>query len=310
MRRIVTLAALIALVAPAAATPGNAEPLVKELTPGQKLDRARASVRTKDWATAQAWLEDLLTPQVELARRSDVVEVHTLLGTAYLMQGKRADAVREYENALELDPERSITDYFHPEIAVRLFEDTKARIKDRLAAEAKQRELLERERRLREYIDTIGVYETHLFWLNIVPFGAGQFQNKHTTKGWLLAATEGATLVTSLGCWLYLGGKYGVRGGKVPLAEAASARRIQQIEVGTGIAFLALYLYGVIDGIRHYEPTIRVQGDESIRDLIDRDQLGTPPRKRSKPTSLRDRLRLSPLLSPTGVGLGLSLEID
>lgn len=307
MRRIVTLAALIALVAPAAATPGNAEPLVKELTPGQKLDRARASFRNKDWPVAQAWLEDLMTPSIELARRSDVVEVHTLLGTAYLMQGKRDDAVREYEKALELDPERSITELYHPEAAVRLFDDTKARVKDRLEAEAKRRELAERERRLREYIDTIGVYETHSFAQNFIPFGAGQFQNKQSTKAWFLAAGQGLTLATSVGAWLYLATKYGLEA-RVPLDDAATVRRIQQLEIGTGIAFFALYLYGVIDGIRHYQPTIRVKGDGSIRDLIDHDQLAPPPPK--QPTSLRDRLHLAPLLSPTGVGLGLSLEID
>jgi len=103
-----------------------------------------------------------------------------------------------------------------------------------------------------------GVYETHPYWINFVPFGAGQLQNHDTTKGLSLAIVEGTTAATSLGIWLYLTVHY--RGTYVPINEASRVRLMQRIEIGSGVAFLGLYALGVVDSVLHYQPRVKVRG--------------------------------------------------
>lgn len=233
-----------------------------------------------------------------------------LLGASYFEMGNREKASAEYQKALELDLERGMTDLFFSEGAIKLFEDTREKLRERLEAERARQAIAEREKRLREYIDTIGVYETHSIGVNFIGFGFGQFQNKHRKKGVIIAFTQALAGATSVACYLYLAQKYGLSA-TVPIEEGPTVRRIQQIEIASGLVFFGVYAYSVIDGMLYYQPTTRVKGDDSIRDLLDGKDLIAPPRTAPpKKTSLRDRIRVAPLLSPSGVGLGLSLETD
>lgn len=305
-----TLAA-IALAVPAASVRADSEPIQRAWTPTEKLDKARQAFRTKDFALATSLLEDLLYPDVELVRKDDVVEVHIMLGACHYQLGKESEARREYESALQLDVERGMSELFFSEGAIRLFEQTKSRLREKLADDAKRKEIAERERRLREYIDTIGVYETHSFAQNFIPFGAPQFQNKHRKKGFIVGGGQMASMVVSLGTWVYLVRSYGLSA-KVPIQDAASVRLLQQIEVGAGIAFFAFYLYSMIDGMVYYQPTRRVLGDDSIRDLLISPTAKPPtvqPKAPAKP-SLRERLHIGPVVMPGGVGIGVGWETD
>jgi hypothetical protein len=86
-----------------------------------------------------------------------------------------------------------------------------------------------------------------------VPLGVPQFKADHRKKGWWFALAEGATGAASLGAWLYLSQRYGFPG-TVPAEEEDRARALQRIEIGTGVAFLALYAWGVIDALATAPP--------------------------------------------------------
>jgi hypothetical protein len=303
--RAALIVALVALAAPPAAA--DAQPIVKALTPAEKLVEARSQFKQKQWQRAAFVLEDLLYPTSELALKTDVIEVHMLLGASHFELDRRAEAVREFEKALELSIDQGMSEWLYSEGAIKLFEDTKARIRERLAAEAKQKEIAEREKRLREYIDTIGVYETRSFSQNFFPLGFPQSQNGHRTKAWIVGSAQAATFAASAGAFLYLAGKYGLNA-KVPLEDGPRVRQIQQFEIGAGVAFILIYAYSVVDGIVYFKPTTRIKGDDTIRDLLDLDKKPAPPKP--KKTSLRDRLRFAPMLTPSGVGLGVAWETD
>ena len=100
------------------------------------------------------------------------------------------------------------------------------------------------------------VYERHAYYLNFVPFGAGQFQNGERTKGALFGAAELATGATSFGIWAYLTAHY--RGRDIPAAEAGHVRTLQQTEIVTGACFLGLYAWGVVDALLGYEPLVEI----------------------------------------------------
>ncbi|HTJ46320.1 MAG TPA: hypothetical protein VL463_29650 [Kofleriaceae bacterium] len=99
-------------------------------------------------------------------------------------------------------------------------------------------------------------YELHPQYVDFIPFGAGQLQNGQRGKGLAFAIAEGATAATSAGIWLYLDRHY--EDGRVPADEALRSQRLQRIEIGTGVAFLALFALGVADALAHHEDWVSV----------------------------------------------------
>jgi nucleoid DNA-binding protein len=192
---------------------------------------------------------------------------------------------------------------------VQLYEDTKEKFKDRIARETERLAAAERERRIKEYLDTIGVYETSSFAVTFLPFGLSQRQNKQYRKGYLFMAGQAVTLVPSVAIFVYLAGKYGLSSTQVPLQDGPRVRQLQQIEIGTGLAFIGLYAWGVADAIINFKSKRLIKGDDSLlpKDFLDGTQLPKAPPKK---TSLRDRLRIGPMITPTGVGIGLGWEND
>jgi tetratricopeptide (TPR) repeat protein len=252
----------------------------------------------------------LIYPELQLARKEQVVEAHILLGAAYYQTGNRERAREEFRRALEIEPEQSIGTRLYSEGAIRLFDETKTDLRIAKEREDEKRRIAQRLKEIEDYKKSLIVYETHPYYVNFVPFGAGQLQNRQLTKGILFAASQAVTGGISAGIFLYLASKYGLVSTSVPIEEGRTVRNLQGLEIATGAAFLGLYAWGVIDALLHYKPRRRVEGEDSLLPPELRD-----PRKptRGKPapkTSLRDRVHVHPVLVPSGgAGLGLSLEL-
>ena len=305
-------AALAAAVTPAAvrAAPSAA--------PALQLDRGRDSFKRGDWQSAIEVINLLLYPELQLARKEQVVEAHILLGAAYYETGSRDRAREEFQRALEIEPEQSIGTRLYSDGATRLFEETKTDLRIAKEREDERRRVAQRLKEIEDYKKSLIVYETHPYYVNFVPFGAGQFQNRQRGKGLLFAATQGATGGISAGIFLYLASKYGLVSSSVPFEDGRTVRTLQQLEVATGVAFMGFYAWGVVDALLSYKPRQRVEGEDTLlppelRDLRDpraprdpRDPGGKPPPKQ---TSLRDRVLVHPVLVPSGAGVGLSLEL-
>ncbi len=288
------LAAWIALARPAAASPA------------QDLERARQSFREHDYDSARKLATFLLYPDEKLAQPSDLVEAHVILGASDFETGHRAEAKVEFEKALQIQPDKTLTDLLFSEGAIRLFDETRADIAARAERDTQLRKLADERERIRRYRESLVVVERRSFGVNFVPFGAGQFQNKQPVRGLLFAAGQGVTGGISVGIFVYLAGKYGFNAA-VPAAESAGVRELQQIEVGTGIAFFALYTLGVVDALLHYKPRVQIEGDDSLLPRLPE----APPTRKPRPrTSLRERLRVAPMIAPHGAGIGLTWEND
>ncbi len=100
-------------------------------------------------------------------------------------------------------------------------------------------------------------YEVHRYYINFIPFGAGQLQNGERGKGFGFAIAEGLTGAASAGIWLYLVDHY--PDGRVPPDEAQRVHRLQEVELGTGIAFFGLAAWGIIDSLAHYAPEVEIR---------------------------------------------------
>jgi len=289
---------VIACVLAAATTAASA-------TPAQELERGRQSFRARDWQSAIPVLNALLYPELQLARQEDVVEAHVLLGAAHFESGNRERAEEEFERALQIDPERSITTMMFSAGAVKLFDHVKEEQRARLERDAERKRLAEAAQRLEAYRKSLVVYEARPFYLNFMPFGLAQFTQKRTRAGTAFALGQGAMFAANVGIYAYLVGTYGFQSNGVPLADGPRVRRLQQLQIGTGVAFLGLYAWGVFDAIRHHKPRQQVQGDDSLIPPELLDSTRPPPPKR---TSLRERLRLTPMFTPESVGIGIGWE--
>ncbi len=284
------IAAIVAIASPAAATPA------------QELDAARALFRNGEFAAAVPQLNYLLYPTPRLSQPADLVEAHVLLAVCAFETGDRKTARREFEEGLFLDRDLALDTLLFSARAVEYFDDIRQELEDREARDAEQRRLAEENERLQAVLNSMVVIETRPYYVNFLPFGAGQFQNGDRTKGVFFAATQGLTGGVSAGIWLYLVGEFGLNG-KVEPDRIAFARRLQQIEIGAGTVCLGLMAWGVIVSLLNYEPSARIEADESL----------IPPdlRKPKAPKASRLELRPELLVTPSGdaaPGLSLSWE--
>lgn len=275
-------------------------------TPREDLALANKAFRDGQFLEARDKYNFLLYPRVQLADTNDLVEAYVNLGVCRLETGDDGGAKQEFERALELDPNKQLDPLvITNKRAIVLFDDTKADIRTRREREAIARREAEEAERYRKFRESLVGVRDNPRYLTFVPF-LGQYQNGDTAKGLLFLGAQAVTGATSVGIFAYLTNKYGIRSDKVPVLEGPRVRRLQQIEIGTGIAFFAFYVWGVIDANLHYKRQVRTQIDESLIPEYWKDKPVKP--KKAKPTSLLQRMQISPMLTPDSVGIGLGWE--
>lgn len=263
--------------------------------PAEQLAEAREAVRLGRYDEAIPVLTYLLYPDAQLSIRADLVEAHVLLGVSHFEKGNRADARRELDEALFLDDSIALDPLLFSEEAIAFFEERKQVFLERTRREQETHELAEERARLRRILENMIVIERKPYYINFVPFGAGQFQNGHDGKGIAFFVSQTVLGGTSAGLWVWQVGKYGYNG-TVPADEVETVRVVQQVQVVAGVACLGLMVAGIIDSLIHYESTTRRPADES---MIPAD---LKPRERGNESSWK----LAP--TPTGAGAVITWE--
>ncbi len=274
-------------------------------TPAQDFSRARETFRRGEYREAIPLLKDLLYPNARLSSRSDLAEAHLLLGVSHFETGNKAEAEVEFEKALRYDVGLTLDPLLFSEGAVAFFEGIKAAYKKKAEQEAEKLRLAEERDRYRKALENLYVYEKRSYYVNFIPFGAGQFQNGDNGKGLFFSVSESLTCGASGVIFSYLILKYGL-GGDVPPEEAGSVRRWQQVQVAAGTVCLGLMTWGVVDSLMNYESTYRTTPDPSLLPPELR-----PPNKQQSKSSREKRPKafyLLPTAGPDGGGLVLSWE--
>jgi tetratricopeptide (TPR) repeat protein len=285
---------------------GSARPPEPMKSPAEKLAAARDAFRRGEYAKAIDPLNALLYPDVKLARQRDIVETRILLGVCLFETGDRKGAAREFEAALQQDGTQRLDENLFSAEVRDYFDETKRakEARDRAAEDA--RAAAEAREKARKLIADLRVIEQRPFWVNLMPFGAGQFQNGDTKKGIFFAATEGLAAGTSITIFLYLVNKYGY-GGQVPGDDAADVRRLQQIAIGADIVFYGVAFWGVIDAIRHHKKNVVLDPSSIDPDLLAPDQkTKRKPKNGDKPSSFY----IHPIPIPDGAGAAITWEFE
>jgi hypothetical protein len=270
-------------------------------TPDQDLKEAIRAYDRGDFPSAIRLVKPLLYPQISLTNQSQVIEAYRLLGISCLFEKDKTQAEKQFLAILSLRPDFAFDPLVDPPVAVNLLEEIKRRNAEKIEAirnrernevalrriADQRREEEARRRAIQVKVPPRIILRTvveHSYWINFLPFGAGQFQNGHLRKGYLLLGAEVALGALSLVTALDLRLSY--PNGRVPESKRDSADALVITQVTSGALFLGLAVYGVIDALIYYQPQTVLERPEPL---------------------LRRTSLFTPLIGPDAAGLGFRL---
>ncbi len=226
----------------------------------------------------------------------DEVELHRLAAVSAFNLKRKDEAERQFTSLLKIDPDYSLDPFVVPPPTVSFFDALRKKLDpslQKMREERRERLGREEEERLaeqkldaqRQRIDDlsreVALRSTYRpFWVNFLPFGAGQFQQHRNRLGISLAASQAALAATSLASFFIVEGLVKEqtlavetepgRTVDVTVKHVADADRgkldtWKTVRLTTGIGFYALYLFGVIEAIGYHGRSVspRVAGGEA-----------------------------------------------
>jgi hypothetical protein len=276
IRLAATLALLLALLAPepsrAAADPPQ-DPIVAALQSSFEYGQYAAVLEKAQIRIDEGHLSD-----------QDLLQLHRLAGLSAFNLQRSDDAERHFTALLRLSPDFSLDPFVVPPPAIKYFEELKGRLAPELDRIRQSRKLaeqtrqdaearaqaarVEEERRRMEALAsrvTVRTVEKRSFWVNFVPFGAGQFQQGREVPAVAFAVSEGVLAATSVLSYFAYGalfeertlpGAPGAVESGIPLNRQIEARNWRLLKIGSAIGFYVLWAGGVADAVYHHRDEV------------------------------------------------------
>lgn len=247
---------LCALPSPTWAQPASSAP-----DPERVFQRGRNAFQYGDYDQATTLLQGLLSPKVLLSRSEDVHEALELLGVAGHMRGDLDTARAAFVRLLTMDPEARLDPLVVPPQVVEFFDSLRSELAAKLERYRLQQELQRRTQEMeaqqagprRLVVEQITI-DRHPYWVNFVPFGAGQFQLGRTGWGIFFLAGESLALGANLGSALVVEASRNPDGTHAPEDFRRARDLFQPLQLATLLAFGVLAGWGVVDALAHWEP--------------------------------------------------------
>jgi hypothetical protein len=264
----------------------NAATMSPAISPSQEFERGRTAFLRGEYERAVTIIYPLVYPDLRLESEVEVLQAHRMLGVSYLFENKQTEARDEFRKLLELSPDIRFDPLLDPPKVVEFFNgivrEQQAQLGD-IEIRLKKREeelnrhvgqVLERRIERRSYI------------VNYVPFGAGQFQNQQRGKGWAFFGAEAGLASISMAAFVTNFAIYGARptrgciGGVPDPSQISTApgvcptslidhsaenrsRKIQDVQIMSGVAFFAVAIWGVIDALHNFQAEVPL-GDRYV----------------------------------------------
>jgi tetratricopeptide (TPR) repeat protein len=178
-----------------------------------ELERAKASYDAGRYGEGADRFRELLNPASPNALRDPLAieRARAYYAACLIALGRTEEADAEIEKVIRNNPVYSPDPVAFPGKVVDRFIEIKSRLKGEIEAAFRARAAAEQaakaraERQQREYLESLqrlASQETILVrnsrWIAMVPFGAGQFQNRQEGLGYAFFVTEAALAVTSV----------------------------------------------------------------------------------------------------------------
>lgn len=198
---------------------------------------------------------DILETGLEAERFSDadLLAVHRLLGSGYVILQDRAKASEHFLRLLTRDPELALDPLYTPPDIIAFFERVRDENREMLNAIIERRREDEEARRRVEIPPPVtSVRLRHNpYFVNFIPFGAGQFQNDQPVKGTLFLTGELIALALNIVAYLVSDSLKGTDGYYGPTA-ARQAREWRIVQYSSLGVLAALVIGGTADAIVNY----------------------------------------------------------
>ncbi len=249
--------------------PDATKTVVAVVSPDEGLVKARQESLQGNHARVIFILRPLLYPTSKFSTESKEIEALRLLGLSFWFKGDVDNAEQAFSVLLNRRPNFTLDPVVVPVGAIEFFNKIKKKMKEKLEQIRKAKELEElrkkqseeqaRRKRLEDWkknapiLMKSTVINKSFYIYNLFPFGVGQFQNGHNTKGWVIAGLQTGVAAISVSAYTYL--LYRYPKGTVPSDEIKSAKQIQYLQFGSGVAFFALWLVSAVDAIVNFTPT-------------------------------------------------------
>jgi hypothetical protein len=243
-------------------------------TPLEEYQRGKNAFDRGEFGRAVEILGPLLYPEPRLQSGQKIVEAHRLLGVAYLFQKQDQEARKEFRKLLQIRPDYRLDPLLFPPEVVDFFNAVRREHGAELSSLEARR--ASAEKRAKEDCENARaepvVVEKRLlrnsYYVNFIPFGAGQFQNSQRSKGWAFFAGQVTLGAISLSAQIANLALYGLRPTRACQYDLGRdcpseyidhraenrARWLTRVQIGAGVLFFASVGWGIIDAISYYQP--------------------------------------------------------
>lgn len=237
--------------------------------PSERLELASQESLQGNHRRVVELLAPMLYPASQFSTEEEELKALRLLGLSYWFLGEYDESTKTFTNLLNRQPDFKLDPVVVPAGAISFFNQIKARLREklreieRLKQEEEERRKREKEEAERKRLEELRrnapilheqtIIQKNYMFFNFLPFGVGQFQNQQDAKGWLFVGLQLLSATVSISAYTYL--KYKYPKGTVPADEIVSARQIQYLQVGGGIAFYGLWLTGIVDALIFQKPS-------------------------------------------------------
>jgi hypothetical protein len=239
------LAVAVAMLAWASVARGQPAAAVSDT-----LREANTAALAGDWPRVSELVGPLLDQSLA---RTDLAEAHRLVGIAAFFQQHREQAESHFVNYLRIEVDGRLDPALYPPDVIAFFNDVASRHAVELRAMRRQP-------------------KQRWWWLTLLP-PFGQLQNGDRGKAYAIGGAFAASLTVNLVTYGYLRAwcshNDGSAGGALTCNDGgdhtAAARALRPWNIGSGIALIAIYAYGVYDAIAGYR---RVSRERSLQPFV------------------------------------------
>jgi hypothetical protein len=309
-----------------------AAPAASASSPAAQFGRGSIAFQRGEYGRAIELIRPLLYPELKLSSEGEMVQAHRMLGVAHLFMHQNGLAAEEFRKLLQLRPDFRMDALIDPPMVVDFFNGVLGEQEAEIAELDNKRREAEARAQKRQangapcpdpvVVERRTVRNSRA--VSLLPFGAGQFQNGHTRKGWSFFAAETALGAISLGALATNFGLYGVRPtlkceqasdpatatgsegcppGWKPGPDRSRSELLLKVQLISGTLFFATAIWGVTDAILNFEPEVVV-----TTPLPGTSPAGRPLSSRSQRPATRTTLRVGPAFFADGMGGSLAFR--
>ena len=242
------------------------------------VEKARAAYLARNYAEADERLRALVDPKTGLKDVSLLSQARMYLAAVLLAQNKRELGAEVFEKLILEDAAFEPDPLSFPGDVINTFFDVRVQLQERIRQaaqnsarlEAEKRARAEQERRRQEAWlakvkqlateEKITVHNSRV--VALLPFGAGQFQNREPVLGWMFLVSESAlvlgTMIT-VPLFIYADGRKNGQGADLERKAQIYKDRadtIQTVNLSLVGAFAAVAITGIVQANLAYVPEI------------------------------------------------------